>query len=323
MESKIMNDRGTFILSLDFELAWGSFDKGISKEKIYAIQRTRSCIDEVLKLFEKYNISATWATVGHLMLHQCETVDGVKHPNLIRPSHDWYNKDWFHEDPATTMDENSMWYAADVISKIKNCTVTQEIGSHSFSHIIFGDKGCSKESAESDIQEAVRVANENNIHLSSFVFPRNSVGHLDILKHYGFKCYRGNGNEWYKGIKSKRLRKISHIFDELFSITPNTTKISMDDTGLYNIRGNMLYLSRDGIRKYIPMKSRVNKAKKGIDKAIERGEIFHLWFHPFNLGTDPSNLIKGLEEILVYVKHQIDNDKLENLTMIDTVKKYT
>ena len=47
----------------------------------------------------------------------------------------------------------------------------------------------------------------------------------------------------------------------------------------------MLYLSCAGIRKFIPISSHYPKAK-GINRAIKRGEVFHLWFHPFNLASN-------------------------------------
>jgi len=63
------------------------------------------------------------------------------------------------------------------------------------------------------------------------------------------------------------------------------------------INGSMMYLSRDGVRRFIPIRSSVKKAIKGIDNAIEKKKIFHLWFHPFNIATDRYNLLKGIEEI--------------------------
>jgi len=79
----------------------------------------------------------------------------------------------------------------------------------------------------------------------------------------------------------------------------------------------MLYLSRDSFRKFIPIKSREIKAKKGIDNAIKQKKIFHLWFHPFNLATDEVKLFKGLENILKYV----DKKRSENLLEVKTMSQ--
>jgi hypothetical protein len=75
-----------------------------------------------------------------------------------------------------------------------------------------------------------------------------------------------------------------------------------------------LYLSRDGFRHFIPIASRVQQAKRGLRRAAERGELFHLWFHPFNLGSD-ANLFAGLEAIFTYASQLRDQGRLEILTM--------
>lgn len=310
-----MANKGTVIISLDTELAWGSFDKGLLNKRLKAIKSARYCIGELLKLLEKYKISATWAFVGHLMLDKCVVLDGLKHPDIIRPNHSWFQDDWFRDVPVEKEDENSIWYGRDILNQIISCPVYQEIASHSFSHIIFGDSGCSEECAESDIKKCVDIGKSLGINLSTFIYPRNSVGHKKLLRKYGFKCYRGDGNQWYKKIKRRNIRKVAHIVDDFFEVSPNTTVLEKDEYGLYNIRGNMLYLSRDGFRRFIPIRSRVKKAKKGIDKAVLNKEIFHLCFHPFNLGTDPKGLLKGLEEIFAYIRKNIELGLLDNYTM--------
>lgn len=58
-------DKGIFLISLDFELAWGFHDSkkanGLYKNIILG---ARIIIPTLLELFEKYDIHVTWATVG-------------------------------------------------------------------------------------------------------------------------------------------------------------------------------------------------------------------------------------------------------------------
>ena len=280
-------NKGVFILTFDTELAWGEFDLGLTEKHRKYYEGTRECIERLLGLLEKYDIKATFAMVGHLMLDGCN------------------------------MKENSIWYGKDILKKILESSPKHEIACHSFSHIDFGSKGCSYECAKSDIGKCVEIANRENIVLKSFVFPRNSEGYKEVLKEEGFQVYRGRGNEWYEKIKIPILRKIAHIIDEFLAISPNTSLPYKDEYGLYNTQGNMLYLSRNGIRRLIPISYRVKKAKKGINRAIERGEVFHLWFHPFNLATDRENLLRGLDEILKYGREMIDLGHMVNITMSD------
>ena len=45
----------------------------------------RAVIDQILEVFDRYDISATWAIVGHLFLDHCAPVDGRAHPEIVRP----------------------------------------------------------------------------------------------------------------------------------------------------------------------------------------------------------------------------------------------
>lgn len=311
--------KGIFTISLDTELAWGTIDKPnslIKNQKYY--NNTRDVINKLLKLFEEYNITATWAIVGHLFLEECRINEkGLKHPEIIRSKTEWYDKDWFEYDPATNWKKDPLWYGPDIIEKIKNCKVPQEIASHSFSHMIFSNKNLKTESVESDIKMAVKLAKNMGIELKSFVFPRNEEGWLSILNQYNFVCYRGVENSWYKNTPSK-LKKIFHMIDQTLAFTP-PVEMPYLQNGLVNIPASMLYLSRDSFRKFIPMKSREIKAKRGINKAIQEKKVFHLWFHPHNIATDPTNLLKGIKNILEYVDYERGKGNLEVKSMIQIV----
>jgi peptidoglycan/xylan/chitin deacetylase (PgdA/CDA1 family) len=310
-------NKGIFVMSLDTELAWGTIDKPKSYQKnLEYYKKTRKIIDKLLNLFEKYEISATWAIVGHLFLKECsKSKEDIKHPEIIRPKTFWYEEDWFCLDPATNIEQDPCWYGLDIVEKIKNCKVKQEIGSHSFSHMIFSNPELTEEAANSDIKKCIELANLLNLDLKSFVFPRNEEGFYNILKNNNFVCYRGKEKSWYEKYP-KKLQKIFHIIDQTFAIKPKV-HTPKENEGLYNIPASMLYLSRDSFRKFIPIKSREIKAKKGIDDAIKHKMIFHLWFHPFNLATDEVKLFKGLENILKYV----DKKRSENLLEVKTMSQ--
>jgi hypothetical protein len=44
--------------------------------------------------------------------------------------------------------------------------------------------------------QCVRLADEASLALRSFAFPGNRVGHLDVLREFGFTCYRGPEPAW-------------------------------------------------------------------------------------------------------------------------------
>ena len=133
---------------------------------------------------EKYQISATFAFVGHLMLDECSSEQGMKHKGLVRPNYSWYQKDWFSEDPAANIREEPIWYGRDILCSIRSAQPKHEIACHSFSHIILGDPGCSAQCAEADISEWQNCGGLGSLPVI-FVFPRNSEGYKSILRKYG------------------------------------------------------------------------------------------------------------------------------------------
>lgn len=85
--------------------------------------------------------------------------------------------------------------------------------------------------------------------------------------------------------------------------------------GLWNIPGNHFYMARNGIRKLIPIASRVWKGKQGIRQAVKTGGVYHLWFHPFNLNADADAMLSGLERLFAYADRLRAQGVLEIATM--------
>ncbi|MDP2942084.1 MAG: hypothetical protein Q8O36_01005, partial [Candidatus Omnitrophota bacterium] len=78
-----MSRQGIFVISIDTELAWGTFDHGGHIKYNEAYKRYRSIVSKILELFSKYEIRATWAIVGHLFLDACTKESGRLHPDIV------------------------------------------------------------------------------------------------------------------------------------------------------------------------------------------------------------------------------------------------
>jgi hypothetical protein len=243
--------------------------------------------------------------LGHLFLESCASAEGQrqKHPEIVPPTHDWCRHDWFHFDPCGTEQTAPVFYGRSLVERIRACPVSQEIGCHSFSHVIFGDPGCSAATAESEISACIRLAEEMGIELRSFAFPRNSVGHLDVLRRHGFSCYRGPDPTWYEKLPCPALvKRALHLWDVLRAGEPPVVQPEMTESGLWNIPGSMIYFPMHGFRRYIPLRLRVLRAVKGLDAAVRRKRVFHLWFHPTNLADDLESMFSGLRCILEHAR---------------------
>lgn len=289
---------GTFVFTLDTELVWGSFDHMAAEDFERRYPDIRGVIADILQLLERHDVAATWAVVGHLFLGSCERgPDGRAHPEIRRPAHAWHDGDWLGSDPCTDRARDPLWYGDDIVDLLRSARVPQEIGSHSFSHVLFGDEGCTAEVASSELDACVRVASDEGIKVRSFVFPRNSEGHHAVLRAHGIQAFRGAEPHWYRGLPSP-VRRVAHFLDQAAGVTPPVSSATEALPGLWDIPGSMLLLSRVGARRLVPMRARVRKARRGMQLAVREDKIFHLWCHPFNLAVDRPAMLRVLDEIL-------------------------
>jgi peptidoglycan/xylan/chitin deacetylase (PgdA/CDA1 family) len=293
-------ERGVFTLSLDLELIWGTLDLfGPDRFRRACEIEREVVIDRVLGLLTEFEISATWLVVGHLFLDRCARTNGLKHPEIDRPQHAWCKGDWFSHDPDGSEVESPVFLGRSLVEKIRACSVPQEIGSHSFSHVIFGDPGCSEATARSEIRACVGAARELGIEMRSFSFPRSEIGHVPILREYGFTCFRGLEPTWYSGPGSNPvLRRFGHLVDTLLATEPPVVVPRRHMDGLVELPGSMVFFPAHGLRRLIPVSWRTRRALKGLRAAVQRHRIFHLWTHPTNLADAMEPMLDGLQAIL-------------------------
>ena len=180
------------------------------------------------------------------------------------------------------------WYGPDIVKMIKN-TAGQEIGSHSYSHELFD---------QIDTQTA-KIEAQNPFKLKSFVFPKNKVGYLKILKKNGFTTFRGPDKSEYELL----LPRVPLVYKPFI------------DNGLVNIPGSMYLVSGRGLRKFIPQGLRWLKVKMGIDGAILEQKVFHIWAHPIDLVNDTEKIMANLERICEYASQKRGNKILKIQTM--------
>jgi peptidoglycan/xylan/chitin deacetylase (PgdA/CDA1 family) len=318
----LIRKRGTMVLSLDFEMSWGRFDKMPLDQLNAESLEERPHIRRLLALMDQYEIPATWATVGHLMLDRCRrNHQGVAHADHTpHAAYSWLSHEWYRHDPCTDAARAPAWYAPDVVEWIQHARVRHEIGSHSFGHIYYGDPECTPEMAEADLKAALETAREKGITLNSFVFPRNMVGHLNILHKLGIKAYRGR-DPLMRGWGFGPLLRAVHYWHQLLGIPPVPVRAEETYPGMWNIPGNQFFMPKVGIRRLIPMACQVRRVKAGINQAVRRGDLYHLWFHPFNLNAKPDAMFSGLERIFAYAARMRDKGLLDILTMGDYAQR--
>lgn len=277
-DNSVELQRGVFTLSLDLELLWGTLaDYGPETFRDQCELEREVIIDRLLALFVEFEIPATWCIVGHLFLPSCGA------PQSRRA--------------APCGGRNCLFCGRELVEKIRACVVPQEIGCHSFTHPNFSEERCERARAVDELQACLAAAMELGIELRSFVFPQNRVGHLALLKEYGFICYRGP-EPHEDGHLSDARRRLMHLWKVCTAAQPPVYLPELTEAGLWNIPGSMFYFPMHGRRRYLPLALRVNRAVKGLQAAARQRRIFHLWFHPTNLADETERMFAGLRAIL-------------------------
>lgn len=296
-------DPAAFVVSIDTEMAWGMVHR---QHEAYRYDRERDDLRRLIDLLDRYDLPATWAIVGHLMLEHCEPVDGVKHPEIIRPDFDWYDGDWFDADPCTNSDVDRAWYAPDVVDLIESAGADHEIACHGFSHIPAGDRGCSRETFESEIRAAAAVAASRGIVLRSLVHPRNQIGHVDVLVEHGIKAYRGRRST-PQGRPSPWQRLVDRtVGSERTAVRP------VNEGEIWNLPATVMF---DLDSRRSTWRLWIRQVERRLGQAVARRSLFHLWFHPHNLRDRPEESFAALERVCRAAARHRERGVLETTTM--------
>ncbi len=308
--------KGTLVISLDFELVWGLFDHIDINDTVSYFNNTLEAIPQIISIFEKNNIQATWATVGMLFNENWEEwhsniPDSIPTYNKVELNPYVYGKN--HQKSGL----DQFFFAPDLIKTIQS-TEGQEIGTHTYSHYYCLEKGQTKAQFEADINQAMKMAQKFNIDLKSLVFPRNQFNedYLEICAQKNIETVRTNPNFWYWDTTKK----------ETFALKLARTGDAYLPFGKKSYEANSLtpdkVLCQQASRFLRPQHSlgvlnaaRLNRIKNEMIQAAENGEVYHLWWHPHNFGGDVVGSIKTLLAIVETFKYCNETYGMESLTM--------
>jgi peptidoglycan/xylan/chitin deacetylase (PgdA/CDA1 family) len=278
---------GKLTISIDLELAWGFWDILTPEILRQSESRERAICDRLLELFDRYHTPITWAVVAAVL--DRASAQG-------RPGNE------------------ASWYAPEIIDRIRAAKVSHEIGSHGGHHVYY-DRMSAAQAAE-DLEFVKQVHRDNALALVSFVFPRNAVGHLDLLARAGLRTFRGPDTGWVRLAPKlgARAGKLVTFADKILPIPPPPAR-AQTNGGLVDIPGSMLLPGRDGARRFIlPAVSRA-KLAMGLSWARRRGETFHFWFHPCNFYYRAEEQFATLAWFLARAAEEASRGRIEICTM--------
>lgn len=310
------NQTSKFVISLDFELLWGVFDKVNHKEKIDYFISTREIIPELLNLFNINNINVTWATVGMLFNGNWEEWKKNLPDSFPEYSNEKLSAYNFSEKHKYAIDER-LCFASELINKIIN-TSGQELATHTYSHYYCLEPGQQKKSFEDDLKKCIELAKGRGIDLKSLVFPRNQFNenYLEVCKNNSITSVRTNPDNWYwKNTQSDKIQnKIFRTMDAYLGLNDKGYKLT--DIQLYENQVSLQKASRF-LR---PRSSRLNRLRisrilNEITYAAKNCEVYHLWWHPHNFGNSPTESLKDLQIILDHFRYCNDTFGMESCSM--------
>lgn len=292
-----------FIISLDFELFWGMQDCISLEDYKDNVLGGRKAIPKLLELFKKYDIHCTWATVGFMFADSFNELKKYFPEDELRPHYFESQLSSYRCFSSIGKDENEApyFYAPSLIKKISELPY-QEIACHTFSHFYCNEDGQRIEEFEADINAAVKLAKDKGYDLKTIVLPRNQCNksYLKILNKFGFIGYRDEENDWiHKKVKHKLLLRILRLLDVYIPLTGYGGYIPKKKYSLIKMQGSRMFKP---YFKYLSLfeKLKIRRIKKQMLHAAKNGLVFHLWWHPHNIGVKTEYHLERLEEIFEY-----------------------
>ncbi|MGD6850550.1 MAG: polysaccharide deacetylase family protein [Candidatus Bathyarchaeia archaeon] len=170
------------------------------------------------------------------------------------------------------------------IDSLLNSSIKHDIGTHGYYHIKF--EKISRHEAEVSVKLATEWLKRLGLTPRSFIFPANSVNHLDVLEKYGYSCYRGAGS------LTKDVMAIKKV-GNLINVCPSI---------------------------YLQKKMSPAILKGMVDISVVRRLPLHFWLHLWNMGSTIDEIQQNIRNIMVpflsYAKQKEKNGYLTFQTML-------
>ncbi len=318
---------GTLCFSFDFELGWpsrGLVSSPVANQEL--IEKTWTSVPGMLQILEKYDIPATWATVGAIMLqHPWKGRDRLQDPAYSCGQKNWYDF------PEYNSSFSRCFYAPQLVEMILKCRAPQEIGSHTFTHVLMNRSGHPENLLDQELRLCNEVADEWGIRLESLVFPRNQCKQMSALVKNRYKIYRSLNTEWYwfkhhiptSRDETKALGLIFpyvisglRLLDEKFRLAPQSYDLNQYQE-LIELKHSAFLPGFSGVSRFVSVKDRVRRIECGINKAIRNKKILSVYFHPQNMNHRQDDCFEYFDSICRIASEKRDRGELAISSMTD------
>jgi len=314
--------RGLLIISLDFELMWGVSDKRTIENYGSSILGGKNALYSLLDLMKEYEIRASFAAVGFLFFRNLENLKS--HLPFQKPSYilSKFSNYFYLNDGSINENNFSQYYSG--IDELKVITdYGQDLECHTFSHYYCLEEGQTTDEFSADL---VAFHNSNKISKSkAIVFPRNqySSEYLEVCKNNGIEVFRGNQNSKIHHAgnhdKQTRTRRALRLLDTFINVTGHHCFIPEVECGLINIKASRFF--RAPSENLLLEKFKMKRIKNSMLYAAKNKLVFHLWWHPHNMGENPQLFMRQMRELFDYFQFLNKKYDMKSCSMMDVLNE--
>lgn len=291
-----MSGPGTFIVSLDCEGKWGMADHltawhhaHLNRDELGAAYR------QLLDLFRRYDIAASFAFVMAFVLSEDEQADMAEHfADTPIEGANWLAA--FRA--AQHAGDLTGWSHPELLDLVR-AEPMHEVACHGFTHLPLAEDLVPRTEAARELASCREVARRKGLALETFVYPRNLKGWPDALAEAGLRGFRA---------RPARRGKAG-----LFAAEMNPFDASQgpcpDEAGLTVIPSGEMLNWQSGPRKLIPRAASRLRWQSRLEHAARTGGVAHIWLHPHNL-IDAPGTAERLDDVLALAAALRDKGRL-------------
>lgn len=298
---------GSFTLSLDCEGLWGMADNNkVFLDRLITTDSLSFAYDYIYQTLESSGVKCTAAFVTAFAAER-EALREVM-PDICELAQ--LSPGWF-EFLLPRLKENtddSLNGLLGVSFWRRLYSAGHEIGWHGTTHMPLSDS-TSPAAVKLELEIGRKLFKSLGQDPVSVVFPRNSIGHLEMLMRFGFRSYRARAD--YGSFSREKS-----IFRELFFWDRGSRDMPFVNDGLCVCPAGFFLNWPSGIRQLIPVEITVRRWISMLRYAANHNLYVHMWFHPHNLITAPS-MRPAFTLIMKEVGDLVKGGYLNNLTMSD------
>lgn len=292
-----------FLLSLDCEGKWGVADGLHQREHEWlSDERLRKAYKSIIDLLDEFSVPATFAFVG-LFAEPRQSFFGLmpEIAALASRSPDYLGT------ALSDITEGSRqgWHGDWAVDSAGSANVAHEIALHGVTHVPWTSRD-----REFFIEELnlLQMLSSPVRQSKTFVFPRNEVAHIELLRTAGLEGYR---------LGKTRGRAASVLSELNLWSRPEPVGLPAPDEPVPIPAGYFINW-RHGLRRLVPPWVTLSRFQTLLDRAGE-GTIVHAWLHPENIASAPSTL-DLLRDIIRTVAQRRDAGRCLPMTQIDYVR---